>query len=70
MKKIGERFKVSAHAAWRHGKDHLTPELKAALALKLVARQRDISGMVLEEGTSTIEQLRAVRAPLFSRFLR
>jgi hypothetical protein len=68
MKKIGERFGVSAHAAWRHGK-HLGPELKAALALKLTVRQRDISAIVLEEGTTTIEQLRAVRAPLFSRFL-
>ena len=68
MKKIGERFKVSPHATWRHGK-HLGPELKAAPALKLIVRQRDISAVVLEEGTSTIEQLRAVRAPLFSRFL-
>src|SRR5262249_14935524 len=54
---------------WRHAKDHLTAELKAALALKLTVRQRDISSVVLEEGASTIEQLKAVRAPLFSRFL-
>src|SRR5262245_6773540 len=68
MKKLGERFNVSPHAAWRHSK-HLGPELKAAWALKLTVRQRDISGAVLKEGASTIEQLKAVRAPLFSRFL-
>ena len=68
MRRIAERFNVSPHAAWRHSK-HLGPELKAAIALKLTIRQRDIGSVVLEEGASTIEQLKAVRAPLFSRYL-
>jgi hypothetical protein len=66
---IGERFKVSPDAVWRHGKDHLTPELKAALALKLVRKEGDTRAVLLEEGAGAVEALRAIRAPLFSRFL-
>jgi hypothetical protein len=31
-RQIGDRFKRSADAVWRHGKAHLTPEMRAALA--------------------------------------
>src|SRR5258708_1505595 len=34
---IAARFKVSADAAWRHGREHLTPEIRAALATKVLA---------------------------------
>lgn len=66
---IGERFKVSPAAVWRHGKDHLSPELKAALALKLIRREGDTRAVLLEEGAGAVEALRAIRAPLFGRFL-
>ena len=36
---IGDRFKVSADAVWRHGKADLTPEMRAALATKILARR-------------------------------
>src|SRR6266704_1575259 len=34
---IAARFKVSADAAWRHGHEHLTPEIRAALATTVLA---------------------------------
>jgi hypothetical protein len=66
---VAQRFNVSPDAAWRHGRDHLSPELRAALVLKLVAREGDTRAVLLEEGASAVEALRAVRGPLFARFL-
>jgi hypothetical protein len=37
---IAVRFKVSADAAWRHGRAHLTPEIRAALATKAISACR------------------------------
>jgi hypothetical protein len=45
---IAARFKVSADAAWRHGRAHLTPEIPAALATKVLARERDMRRILLE----------------------
>ena len=47
----------------------MTPELKAALALRLVRKQGDTRAVLLEEGASTAEALRAIRGPLFGMFL-
>jgi hypothetical protein len=66
---IGERFSVSPDAVWRHGQAHLTVELRAALALKLIRKEGDTRAILLEEGATTIQALQAVRAPLFGRFL-
>jgi len=45
---IAARFKVSADAAWRHGRAHLTPEILAALATKVLAREGDMHRILLE----------------------
>jgi hypothetical protein len=66
---IAERFKVSADAVWRHSQAHLTPELKAALALRLVRREGDVRAVLLEEGSGAIEAVKAIRGPLYGRFL-
>jgi hypothetical protein len=66
---IAARFKVSPDAVWRHQQNHLSPEIRAALALKLVRKEGDVRAVLLEEGSGAIEALRAVRGPLFSRFL-
>lgn len=66
---VATRFGISPDAAWRHARDHLTPELKAALALRLVRKQGDTRAVLLEEGASTAEALRAIRGPLFGMFL-
>lgn len=66
---IAARFHISADALWRHSQAHLTPELKAALALKLIRREGDTRAVLLEEGAGAVEALRAIRAPLFGRFL-
>jgi hypothetical protein len=66
---IGVRFGLSGDSVWRHGQNHLSPEIRAALALKLIRREGDVRAVLLEEGSNAIEALRAVRAPLFGRFL-
>ena len=69
-KRIAERFGgLSMDAVWRHGKDHLPPEMRAALALKLIRKERDTRAVLLEEGAGTIEAIRALRGPMFARFL-
>jgi hypothetical protein len=68
-RQIGERFKISADAVWRHGNAHLTPEMRAALATKILAREGDMRRILLEEGSSIVEALKAVRGPLFGLYL-
>src|SRR5882724_9294196 len=66
---IAARFKVSADAEWRHGREHLTPEIRAALATKVLAREGDMHRILLEEGSGVVEALKAIRGPLFGMFL-
>src|SRR5215469_10870332 len=51
---IAERFSVSPDAVWRHGQSHLTPEVRAALATKLLQRDGDMRRVLLEEGTGVV----------------
>jgi hypothetical protein len=66
---IAQRFRVSADAAWRHGRAHLTTEIRAALATKVLQREGDMRRILLEEGAGVVEALKAVRGPLFGLFL-
>ena len=66
---IAARFKVSADAAWRHGREHLTAEIRAALATKVLAREGDMHRILLKEGSGVVEALKAIRGPLFDMFL-
>lgn len=68
-RQVAARFRVSKDAAFRHAQNHLPPELKAALALKLVRKEGDVRAVLLEEGSNAVEALRAVRGPLFGMFL-
>jgi hypothetical protein len=68
-KRVATRFGCSRHAVYRHAKSHLTSEIRAALATKLLRREGDIKKILLEEGTGVVEALKAVRAPLFGAFL-
>ena len=66
---VAARFKVSADAAWRHGREHLTAEIRAALATKVLAREGDMHRILLKEGSGVVEALKAIRGPLFGMFL-
>jgi hypothetical protein len=66
---ISARHKISLAAVHRHAATHLTPEVRAALATKILAREGDMRRVLLEEGTSVVEALKAVRGPLFGLFL-
>ena len=66
---IAERFGVSRDAVWRHGQTHLTAEMRAALATKLLQREGDTRRILLEEGAGVSEALKAIRGPLFGLFL-
>ena len=48
---------------------HLTPEVQAALATKILQREGDMRRILLEEGTGIVEALKAVRGPLFGLYL-
>ena len=41
---------VSRDAVWRHAQAHLTAEMRAALATKLLQRAGDMRRILLEEG--------------------
>ena len=66
---IAQRFKVSRDAVWRHSQAHLTAEVRAALAIKLLSREGDTRRILLEEGANVAEALKAIRGPLFGLFL-
>jgi len=66
---VAERFGVSRDAVWRHGQTHLTAEMRAALATKLLQREGDTRRILLEEGAGVTEALKAIRGPLFGLFL-
>ena len=66
---IGEKYSLHPDAVWRHGQNHLSPEVKAALALKLVRKEGDVRAVLLEEGAGAVRRSRAIRAPLFDQFL-
>ena len=66
---IGERYKVPPDAVWRHGRNHLTPELRAAIATKVLDREDDVRTAILEEGDGIVGSLKAIRSPLFALFL-
>src|SRR6516164_9632075 len=59
---VARRFGVSHDAVWRHRQAHLTAEMRAALATKLLRREGDMRRIVLEA-------LKAIRGPLFGLFL-
>ena len=66
---VAERFGVSRDAVWRHAQAHLTAEMRAALATKLLQREGDTRRILLEEGAGVTEALKAIRGPLFGLFL-
>src|SRR5262249_48170862 len=66
---VAERFGVSRDAVWRHAQAHLTAEMRAALATKLLQREGDTRRILLEEGAGVTEALKAIRGPLFALFL-
>src|SRR5947199_4381582 len=66
---VAERFGVSRDAVWRHAQTHLTAEMRAALATKLLQREGDTRRILLEEGGGVSEALEAIRGPLFGLFL-
>src|SRR5204863_3749833 len=66
---VAERFGVSRDAVWRNAQTHLSAEMRAALATKLLQREGDTRRILLEEGAGVSEALKAIRGPLFGLFL-
>jgi len=66
---VAARFVVSRDAVWRHAQAHLSAEMRAALATKLLQREGDTRRILLEEGAGVTEALKAIRGPLFALFL-
>ena len=66
---VAARFVVSRDAVWRPAQAHLTAEMRAALATKLLQREGDTRHILLEEGAGVTEALKAIRGPLFCLYL-
>ena len=66
---MAARFVVSRDAVWRPAQAHLTAEMRAALATKLLQREGDTRHILLEEGAGVTEALKAIRGPLFCLYL-
>ena len=66
---VAARFVVSRDAVWWHAQAHLTAEMRAALATKLLQREGDTRRILLEEGAGVTEALKAIRGPLFCLYL-
>src|SRR5712691_10571093 len=66
---IAARFKVSADAAWRQGRAHLTSELRAALATKVRGARGRHAPDFARGRDWRLEALKAIRGPLFGMFL-
>lgn len=70
LRAVARRYKLSEDAVQRHSTRHLSPEQRAALALKLVARQGDIHSQLLEKGATVTEMVSALQGPLWALFLK
>ena len=60
---------VPPDAVWRHGRLHLTSEMRAAIGQKLIGREEDLRVSVIEETNGLVGSLKAIRSPLFRLFL-
>jgi hypothetical protein len=69
MRHVADRYRLIHHAVFRHQRDHLPSELRAALTLKLLVREGDVRSVMLEEGVTTVEAVRAIRAALAAKEL-
>src|SRR4029077_13613199 len=59
---IAARFGLSGDSVWRHGQNHLSPEIRAALALRLLKKEGDNRQILLDEGANATQVLAATRA--------
>jgi len=68
-KSLSKKHGVSKFALYRHKRAHLSPEMRTAAARKMLKREGDLRAILLEEGTSLVEQLGAFRAQLYDTFV-
>ena len=61
---VAARFVVSRDAVWRHAQAHLSAEMRAALATKLLQREGDTRRILLEEGAGVTEATTESVSPL------
>jgi len=63
------RVGISRHSLYHHAQRHIGPELRQALASKILKRKGELQEMVAEESGGIVETLRALRGPLWRRFV-
>jgi hypothetical protein len=61
---VASRFNVSSDAAWRHWRNHVTPQIKAAFATKSLRPGVELAKFAEDEGGGLLEHLKAVRQKL------
>lgn len=65
---VGKKFDVSRDAAWRHLKNHVSPERRAQLVAGPM-KLGELAEKATSEGTTLIDYLSMIRSVLMARFL-
>src|ERR1700753_3561426 len=65
---IAERFNVSADAAFRHFKNHVSPAMKAASVAKALKPGVELEAMLTEESNGLLHHLQNIRGKLYVAF--
>lgn len=65
---MAERFNVSADAAFRHFKNHVSPSMKAASVAKALKPGVELEAMLTEESNGLLHHLQNIRGKLYVAF--
>ncbi len=65
---IAERFAVSADAAFRHFKNHVSPAMKSAAVVKALKPGVELEAMLTEESNGLLHHLQNIRGKLYHAF--
>jgi hypothetical protein len=65
---IAERFSVSADAAFRHFRNHVSPAMKAASVVKALKPGVELEAMLTEESNGLLQHLQNIRGKLYHAF--
>lgn len=66
---LGEKYGLSQHAIWRHGKAHISEEYRKAARVGPFQSEEELRRLVAESGTSALDRFNALYNGHLSRWL-
>jgi hypothetical protein len=66
---LGEKYGLSQHAIWRHGKAHITEEYRRAARVGPFQSEEELRRLVAESGASALDRFNALYNGHLSRWL-